>query len=75
MKKMFFGSLLFFGGIIGIITFTVLSVIHPWDYNDITGLRGFLLGSKTMWIFILASVMSVIGIIICFYEAYIRKSA
>jgi len=73
VKKMFFGALLFMYGFIVKTLFAVLSFIHPWDYNNITGLRGFLLGTKTTWVFVLSCMMSIVGIVICFYEAYIRK--
>jgi len=73
VKKMSFGALLLMCGIMGIITIYVLSTFHPWDYNGITGFRGYLLGSKTLWTFIVSCIMSAAGITICFYEAYIRK--
>lgn len=73
MKKMFFGALLLMCGIIGMLVFISLSVIHPWSYDNYTGLLGFLLGTKTVWVFALFCIMFIIGITICFYEAYIRK--
>jgi hypothetical protein len=74
VKKMFLGALLLICGIIGMLVFIVLSIVHPWDYNNITGLLGFLLGSETIWEFILFFIMFTTCIAICFYEAYIRKS-
>ena len=73
MKKMFFGALLLLSSILGIIMFIVLSELHPWDYNNITGFHGYLLGSGTTWAFALFCIMAIVGIAICFYEAYIRK--
>jgi hypothetical protein len=73
VKKMLFGVVLLLCGITWMVVLTALSVVHPWDYNGITGLYGFLLGSKTIYVFILATIMSVTGLGICFYEAYIRK--
>lgn len=73
MKKMFFGGVLILSGIIGILVFVTLAIVHPWDYNEITGLLGFLLGSKTIWAFEIFCIMYIVGIAICFYEAYIRK--
>ena len=74
MKKMFFGAILTLWGFIGVIVLIALSVDHPWDYDNITGFRGFLLGSDTLWFFVLFCIMSLAGISITFYEAYVRKS-
>jgi len=73
MKKMFFGALLTLCGVIWMVVLTALSITHPWDYNNITGLLGFLLGSKTLLAFILAVVIAAAGLYISYYEAYIRK--
>lgn len=73
MKKMFFGALLAFCSIIEINVFVILSVIHPWDYNGITGLRGYLIGSGTTTIFALFCITFIIGMVICYNEAYKRK--
>lgn len=73
MKRMFFGALLLLSGIIGMNVLVCLSIIQPWDYNGITGLIGFLLGTNTTWIFIVFLLMSFSGLGISFYEAYVRK--
>lgn len=73
MKKMLFGALLAVCGVVWMVVLTTLSIVHPWSYNDITGLLGFLLGSKTLWAFILAAVIAAAGLYISYYEAYIRK--
>jgi hypothetical protein len=73
MKKMLFGTLLTLCGVVWMVVLTALSIVHPWSYNDATGLLGFLLGSKTLWAFILAAVMAAAGIGISYYEAYVRK--
>ncbi|MFA9556856.1 hypothetical protein ACERII_06115, partial [Evansella sp. AB-rgal1] len=75
VKKLFFGSLLLVVGIIGVLVIIVLSVNSPWSYNGIDGFLGFLLGSETITFFVLFAVMSVAGVVICFYEAYIRELA
>lgn len=72
MKKMFFGALLLFCGIIGVNTIVVLSIVRPWTYNGIDGLAGFLLGTNTKGIFCAFVLMAIIGIGITFYEAYLR---
>ncbi|KYG90082.1 hypothetical protein MHH70_09570 [Metasolibacillus sp. FSL H7-0170] len=73
MKKMFFGSTILLCGTIGLISIIVLSVNNPWDYNGITGIYGFLLGSQTLWAFILFCLMFISGAFISFYEAYFSK--
>ena len=74
MKKLFFGAILLLCGTIGIISIITLSIYNPWDYNGITGIYGFLLGSQTLWVFILFCLMFVSGIFISFYEAYLSKN-
>lgn len=74
MKKLFFGAIILLCGTIGLISIITLSVIHPWDYNGITGIYGFLLGSQTLWAFILFCFMFISGTFISFYEAYFSKN-
>ena len=74
MKKMFFGSIFLLCGTIGLISIIALSVNNPWDYNGITGFYGFLLGSQTLWAFILFCLMFISGAFISFYEAYLSKA-
>lgn len=73
MKKMFFGGLLLSLGFIGLLVFTITSTFNPHDYNGVTGLRGFLLGTETIFSFIVFLTMGAFGIIICTYETYIKK--
>jgi hypothetical protein len=73
MKKMLFGSMLFIGGFIGLLTLVALSILKPWQYNDFTGLIGFLLGSNTLFIFVLFGIMLIKGLYICYFEAYKRR--
>jgi uncharacterized membrane protein len=73
LKKMILGGLLFFGGLLGVIALVVMTAFSPWSYNGIGGLWGALLGTETMFPFILFSIMGLVGIAICVYEAYIRE--
>lgn len=73
MKKMIFGAILLLSGLIWTIVLTFLSVVYPWSYNGSEGLMGFLLGSKTIYVFLIACALSVTGLVICLYEAYIKK--
>ena len=70
---MIFGMMLFSGGLIGVMSLTIVAAFNPWDYNGISGLRGSLLGTGTMSSFKFFCVMWLIGTIICGYEAYIQK--
>ncbi len=73
LKKMIFGMMLFLGGLIGVVALLIVTAFNPWSYNGISGLLGSLLGTGTMFSFILFCAMGLIGIGICAYEAYIRK--
>lgn len=73
MKKMIFGGLLFFGGLLGVISLVVMTAFQPWNYNGIMGLWGALLGTGTISAFILFAIMGLVGMTICVYEAYVRK--
>ncbi|NLZ92969.1 MAG: hypothetical protein GX922_02960 [Firmicutes bacterium] len=73
MKRLIFGALVFLCGMAGILVLLVLAVNNPWDYNGITGILGFLLGSQTLFAFIIFIIMFTGGLAICFYEAYFKK--
>ena len=73
MKRMVLGGLLFIVGALGVLALSIVAALNPWSYNGITGLRGFLLGSGSMFQFILFCVIGIAGIAICTYEAYIKK--
>lgn len=73
MKRLIFGALVFLCGMTGILVLLVLAVNNPWDYNGITGILGFLLGSQTLFAFIIFIIMFTGGLAICFYEAYFKK--
>lgn len=73
MKKIIFGGLLVIVGLSGAAFCIVAAVAEPWNYNGITGLLGGLLGNRMLVPLILNSVVVVIGLVISWYEAYIRK--
>lgn len=73
MKRFFLGTVLLALGTIWTLALTVLSVVYPWEYNDTGGLLGFLLATKTHFVFVLALAVSIAGLCICIYEAYIKK--
>ncbi len=62
------GILLAVFGLVGILTFVVLSTVHPWEYHNwkhvYTGLAGYLLGTKTVPFFVLCVALAVAGVAI-----------
>ena len=73
MKKATFGMLLFLLGGIGFLIISLYLSAHPHIYNAITGTRGALLGNNLLTPYIIFCVMWAAGLVICFYEAYMRK--
>ncbi len=73
MKKMILGALFFGVGFVGVLALSIVAAFNPWSYNGIGGLRGSLLGTGMMFPFILFFAIGVVGIVICVYEAYIKK--
>jgi hypothetical protein len=63
MKKMLFGGLLFIGGLLGLILFPITARQGTWRMNQD------LLNVSIMTF----TLMSIVGFVICFYEAYVRK--
>lgn len=74
MKKFIFGVMLAVIGFIVSIFCFIYAVMNPWNYNGITGLRGAFLGTHTGYPFVISMIIMVIGLSICFYEAYISKN-
>lgn len=63
MKKMIVGSLLFIGGLLGLLLFPVVAAQGPWIINgNILGLAMTTFASAL-----------IVGFVICIYEAYVRK--
>ena len=73
MKKMLFGITIFISGLVGALAIFITSFFQPWSYNNIEGLLGFLLGTKSLLLFMLFIMMTFVGLFICYKEAYIRK--
>lgn len=61
-----------FGAIMMAITFTY-TIMNPGIYNDIGGLLGSFLCADTLIPFIVFTIVTAIGLVICWYEAYYRK--
>jgi hypothetical protein len=63
MKKMIFGGLLFIGGLLGLLLFPITARQGPWTIN------GDILSVSILTF----TLMLIVGFVICFYEAYVRK--
>lgn len=70
MKRMYLGSLLFGGGLLGTLIFLVLTAIYPGTYNDIEGIIGSLMCMDLIIPFLTFIGMCILGLIICIIEAY-----
>jgi len=68
MKRMLFGIALFATGFFAIISIRMMAVQHPHIYNDIGGLRGFLLANQLTTLYAIAWVLTIVGLILCVYE-------
>jgi nitrate reductase gamma subunit len=72
-KRMLFGGLLFFSGFLGVVVLIVVAALKPIIYNDETGIMSTMTAMGTVFPFIIFCVMAAAGIVICIYEAYLRK--
>ena len=72
MKKMVLGIMLFVGGLIG--TLAIILVSIPGQYNNVVGIFDTMGITGTILPFIVLCILSIAGLIICFCEAYNRKS-
>ncbi len=73
MKRFIFGLMLVVIGLVFSAFCFIYAVMHPWDYNGITGLRGAFLGTHTGIPFVISIIVMITGLLICFYEAYMSK--
>lgn len=73
MKRVYFGIILFIVGSIGFLTLSLYLSAHPYIYNSLSGLPGALLGNGLLLPYIVFCVFGLVGLVICIYEAYIRK--
>ncbi|MGL4773661.1 MAG: hypothetical protein ACRC2K_08870 [Clostridium sp.] len=70
MKKMLFATLLILCGFTFMITCYILSVLNPWNYNGYDGFFTFLMGTKSILMFFLSSVLVACGFTIAYNEAF-----
>lgn len=72
MKKMIFAIALTTIGLIFTAFSFIWAAINPCDYNGITGLYGAFLGADMLLPFIISLVVMISGVLIMFYESYLR---
>lgn len=73
MKKFLFGSFIFWGSFIIFSFCFIYSIMNPGIFNNISGLRGSLLCNNSMEAFIISLIISIIGLVVCGYEAYHKE--
>lgn len=73
MKKFVFGILVLVIGLIFSAFSFMYAVMNPGIYNDTEGLRGSLLCADLMAPFRISTIVMLIGLYICGYEAYRKK--
>ncbi|MFA9378186.1 MAG: hypothetical protein ACERKZ_15800 [Lachnotalea sp.] len=73
MKKFLFGTFITVIGLIFSAFCFIYTAINPCDYDGITGLRGAFLGTGLLFPFIISLTILIVGLSICWYEAYRRK--
>lgn len=70
MKKFSFGLLVSVIGLIFSAFSFMYAIIHPGIYNGTSGLTGALLCANLQLPFIISTIVMLIGLFICGYEAY-----
>ena len=67
----FFGGILMIASSIGIGAFVICSALYPWsvsiDDMEFKGVLGYLIGTKTLWFFIILSILFIAGVLISAY--------
>lgn len=66
MKKLIFGLAWQIMGFLGAIIILCSAASHQWDYNDITGIVGSLLGLELMIPLVVCIVIFIIGGVFCY---------
>lgn len=71
-NKMVFGVLITLIGLVFSAFSFIYAALNPWIWNGIDGLLGSFLGTHMLIPFIIGLVVLIIGLIICFREAYLK---
>ena len=66
MKKLIFGLAWQILGFLGAIIILCSAAPHQWDYNDITGIVGSLLGLDLMIPLVICIVLFIVGGVFCY---------
>ncbi len=77
MKKLILGiavMVMGFMGALGIVMATVLSPLHPYSYNGISGWVGCLLGMDLVAPFVVALVIAAIGFLIAIWGMFEKNN-
>ncbi len=69
-NKMIFGVLITIIGLVFSAFCFIYAVMNPWNWNGIGGLWGSFLGTHMLIPFIIGMVIMIVGIVLCFVEAY-----
>lgn len=70
MRKMVFGILLTLVGLVFSAASFLYAAMNPWEWNEIDGLLGSFLGTHMLIPFLLGMAVMILGLAICFREAY-----
>lgn len=73
MKRFIFGVMLVVIGFIFSAFCFIYAVMNPFQIDGVTGLRCAFRGTYTETPFVISMITMLIGLFICFYEAYISK--
>lgn len=69
-NKMMFGALVTIIGLVFSGFSFIYAAMNPWNWNGIDGLLGSFLGTHMLIPFILGVAVMIVGLVICFREAY-----
>lgn len=73
MKKVILGSILYGSGFIGLLVIIIGSLTFPITHNGLAGLKGYLSFFGLVTTFNGFMYISIIGIVILIYEAYLSQ--
>lgn len=73
MKRLIFGICVFLSGLLFSGFSFIYAIMNAGIYNGIAGLKGSLMINDLLGPFIIALIITIIGLAICGYEAYFRK--
>ena len=69
-NKMLFGVLITTIGLVFSAFSFIYAAMNPWEWNGIGGLLGSFLGTHMLIPFVIGMLIMIVGIVLCFMEAY-----